>query len=170
MPPIDSTTSPAFSQLDFIRFCGYAFNRPGRNRTLGNRLCMRRSSSRASAILLALPQLRSTISVCFHSFASQVAHGTPIRPSCTSSSYAPERQIQTNSTHDNTTLPGSSGTPILVKKFCRLRAFISQSKADSGRSAVLYEWYGRSRLWESAASKGMRTRNASACLIICSRK
>ena len=123
MPPVDSTTSPAFSQLQV-----------GWNRKLGYLICIRRSSSRACAMLLALPQLRN-ISVSF-GIEPHVAHDPSIWPSCTSCTHAPERQMRTNSTHDNTTLPGSNATPIVVKKCCRLSAFISHSRADSGRSAV----------------------------------
>ena len=151
MPPVASTTSPAFSRLQF-----------GLNRKLEYRLCMKRSSSRACAILLASLQLLS-IPVSF-SF-SHAAHCSSICFSCTSCTHAPERQMQTHSRHDNTSLPGSSSTPIVVKKCCRLRAFISHCRADSGRLYVLYFLYGRSRLYASATSQGMRPRSLSACSV-----
>ena len=151
MPPVASTTSPAFSQLQV-----------GLNRKIEYRLCRKRSSSRACAILLASLQLLS-IPVSFS--LSHAAHCSSICFSCTSCAHAPERQMQTHSRHDNTSLPGSSSTPIVVKKCCRLRAFISHSRADSSRSHVCFFLYGRSRVYASATSQGIRPRMLSACTI-----
>ena len=120
MPPVASTISPAFSQSQF-----------GLNRKLEYCLCMTRSSSCACAILLASLQLLN-IPISF-SISSHAAHCSSIYFSCTSCTHAPERQMQTHSTHDNTSLPGSIPTPIVVKHCCRLRAFISHFRADSGR-------------------------------------
>ena len=123
MPPVASTTSPAFSQLQV-----------GLNRKLENRLCMQRSSSRACAILSALPQFLSiSVSDGISLHAAQFAFMCSSSTSCTD---APERQMHIHSMHEYTTLPASSATPILVKQCCRLRAFISHSRADSGRSCV----------------------------------
>ena len=150
MPPVASTTSPAFSWLQV-----------GLNRKLENRLCMRRSGSRACDILRASPQFLS-ISVSL-GITSHAAHSSSI--CSTSCTHAPERQMQVHSRHDNTTLPGSSGTPIVVKKCSRLRAFISHSRADSGRSHMCKSFYGRSRLYASATSQGLHPRRISACAV-----
>ena len=133
MPPVASTTSPAFSQLQV-----------GLNRKLENRLCMQRSSSRACAILSALPQFLSiSVSDSISLHAAQFAFMCSSSTSCTD---APERQMHIHSMHEYTTLPASSATPILVKQCCRLRAFISHSRADSGSRCASYFLYGRPKL------------------------